>query len=111
MPAVGRSAAQRIFEVLFSLFDAQEDFQYAPLEARLEEADRALLSAVLFADEIDGGETASLAQVQACLRELESEDREFQRAAVRTRIKEAERRGEVVEALRLAEELNRMDRG
>jgi hypothetical protein len=47
----------------------------------------------------------------ACLRTLELEDRETQRATLRTQIRDAERSGDHATALRLYEELWRLDRG
>jgi hypothetical protein len=66
---------------------------------------------LLFADktEEDGAEAIG-ERVEACLAALEKAGREARRAALKTRIKEAERTGMLVEALRFVEELNRLER-
>ncbi len=109
MPEIGSFTTRRILEALFTLHDNQPEFRFAELEARLGEADRALLSSVAFADEI-GEENYTLEQAVACLRRLEAESGESQRALLRRRVEEAERAGDLTEALRLNEELNRLGR-
>ena len=107
MPAFARLASQRIFQVILTLSDAQGDFQYSELEARLEEPERALLASALFADEVTE-ESGLLDRAHACLRTLETEERTTQRSRLRARIKEAERAGDVGEVMRLAQELDHM---
>jgi DNA primase len=109
MPEVAEFATRRIFQGLFNLHRNQPDFHFSDLEARLEDADKAMLSAVAFADEF-GGEMYGLSQAQSCLRRLEEERRESEKSAMRTRVKEAERAGDMAEALRLTEELAKLGR-
>jgi hypothetical protein len=109
MPQVAYSAVARLLRSLFTLYDHQPDFRLSDLESRLEEADRTLLASVVFADEI-AEEDYTLEQARACLQRLEQEDWESQRTALRVRVKEAERAGNVPEALRLAEELSRLEK-
>lgn len=52
----------------------------------------------------------ALEQAWACLEALRAAEREAERSRLRARIKEAERAGNVDEALRLTEELTRLDR-
>jgi thioredoxin-like negative regulator of GroEL len=84
-------------------------FRFTDLEGRLGEADRDLLSAVIFADEVLEEEKAH-EQAGACLRTLQAEDPKSEVAALRARIKAAEREGKLEEAIRLAEELDRRSR-
>jgi DNA primase len=109
MPEIEQFRTRRILQSLFALHDNQPQFRFAELEARLEEPDRALLSSVVFADEL-GEENYTLEQALACLRRLEGESRESQRALLRKRVKEAEGAGDLAEALRLAEELGRLEK-
>jgi DNA primase len=109
MPQVEQFATARIFQSLFTLYEREPGFDFPDLEGRLEESDRALLASVAFADEL-GEEDYSLEQALACLRRLEEENRQSQRANLRARVKEAERAGDLTGALRLTEELNRLEK-
>jgi len=51
-----------------------------------------------------------LEQGEACLRALENSEHESRRSQVKARVKAAERDGNFAEALRLAEELARIER-
>ena len=110
MPAVDRLSTRRIFRALFALIDSGRTVNYSELEARLEENDREILAAEVLADET-AGDSISLSQGVACLESLEAADREALRANLKARIKEAERAGNMQEALRLYGELNRMEQG
>ena len=109
MPQVEQFATARIFQSLFTLYDREPGFRFPELEGRLEESDRALLASVAIADETRE-EDYTLEQALACLKRLEEEDRQSQRSNLRTRVKEAERAGDLSEALRLAGELNRLEK-
>jgi DNA primase len=90
---------------------AGEDFTYTSLEARLGEADRALLASLIFADE--GNEDAEpdpVAQVEACLNKLEAKGVLARRAELKARIKAAEKEGDLARAIQLSAELNAMDK-
>jgi len=94
-----------IFEAFFSMSNQGEDFRFSDLEGRLNASDRELLASVCLADE--GIETEhAYHQVMECIRGLESQALEVQRSSLRSQIREAERAGNVGEALRLAQELN-----
>jgi DNA primase len=110
IPQLEKSPASRIFRTLFSLHDSRPEFGFSELEARLDDSDKALLASVVFADELGEG-SYTREQALACVRMLEAEAREAQRAELRTRVKEAERAGKLEEALRLAEELSRTEHG
>ncbi|HSW50557.1 MAG TPA: toprim domain-containing protein, partial [Bryobacteraceae bacterium] len=106
MPQLKRMATTRLFQSILSLYDRQPDFRLSDLESRLEEADKSLLASVVFADELHEADY-TLEQAQACLERLEEEELESRRTALRLRVKEAERAGNLREALRLTEELER----
>lgn len=101
-----------IFEALLALFGAQPDFEYAELDARLEDSWRDLLSRVLFADEVEENGDMDQARLDAisCLRTLEMRAREGRVASLQRMAKEAIDRGETNEAMRLMEELDALKR-
>jgi DNA primase len=110
MPEIAHFTTRRIFQALFALYANQPRFHFSDLEARLEESDRAVFAAVVFADEL-GPEHYTLTQAQACLRRLEEERLESAKTSLRTRVREAERSGDLAEALRLNDELSKLGRG
>ncbi|HYL37805.1 MAG TPA: DNA primase [Bryobacteraceae bacterium] len=109
MPAIDHFVTRHIFKAIFALHADDSSFRFADLEGRLAEADRDLLSAVIFADEVLEEEKAQ-EQALACLRSLQALDPKSELAALRAQIKSAEREGNLPEAIRLAEELDRRAR-
>jgi len=103
LAAVDRFVTKRVFQAIFAMETAS--FRFADLEGRLADADRDLLSAVIFADEVLEEEKAHQ-QAQACLRSLQAQDPKTELAALRAQIKTAEREGKMEEAIRLASELD-----
>ena len=93
MASVDQFVTRRIFQALFALHESGARFGFAELDARLEEADKALLSQAAFADGI-AEEHQLLDQAQASLRQLEGADLASQKGTLKARIKEAERSGE-----------------
>lgn len=106
MAVVQRFHTRRIFESFFAMTDSGGAVGFRQLEARLEEDDRGLLASIVLADATNAAEL-SLEQGEACLQALAQAEREFQKAALRARVKEAERAGNLSEAMRLIEELGR----
>jgi DNA primase len=109
LAAVDRFVTRNVFRALFAMHSDGAPFRFADLEGRLSDADRDLLSSVVFADEILEEEKAA-EQAMACLRSLKSQDPRSEAAALRARIKTAEREGNLQEAMRLAEELDQKSR-
>jgi DNA primase len=108
LAAVDRFVARNVFKALFAMHSDGAPFRFADLEGRLSDADRDLLSSVVFADEILEEEKAA-EQALSCLRSLKSQDPRSEAAALRARIKAAEREGNHQEAMRLAEEVVALD--
>ena len=108
LPIVERFVTKRVFQAIFAMH-SDGPLRFTELEGRLADADRDLLSAVIFADEVLEEEKAP-EQARACLRSLQSQDPKSEIAALRARIKAAEREGKLDEAIRLAEVLDRMAR-
>lgn len=109
LPAVEQFLTRRIFQVLFSLHDSGGHIDFSEVHERLDEKERNLLAAAVFADETDQT-SLSLEQGMACLAALQKTGRDSERAALKLRVKEAERTGNMMEALRLAGELRRVER-
>lgn len=109
LPAFEQLASRRILAAIAAMTEAGARFGFAELEARLEDADKGLLAAVAFADEGSEG-TRPLEQAWACVQALEQTERESRRAALRARVRDAERAGDRVSAFRWTEELTRLDR-
>ncbi len=93
-----------IFEALFAMSGQEEEFRFAALEGRLGETDRLLLSALCLTDEGIDAESA-YSQAEACVRDLEIQASEMKRSSLETQVKDAEKRGDMAEALRLYREL------
>jgi hypothetical protein len=106
---VERFATKRIFRALFALDASGEPVTYEQLHARLEEVDQNLLAAVVLQDETNEA-VISLRQGVECMRSLERSGVQAQVAALKARVKEAERAGNLTEALRLAEVLHQLER-
>jgi DNA primase len=107
--AIERFVTRNIFKALFSIHSEGAPFRFADLEGRLGDTERDLLSTVIFADEVLEAEKAR-EQALACLKSLEEQDPKSQVADLRAQIKIAERGGNLQEAMRLAEELDRRSR-
>jgi DNA primase len=105
MSAVDRFVSRNVFQALFAIHSDGGVFRFSDLEGRLSEADRDLLSSAVFADEVLEEEKAA-EQAMACLRSLKSQDPRSEAAALRARIKAAERQGDIEEAMRLTKELD-----
>ena len=110
LAAVDRFVSRNVFQALFAMHSDGGVFRFSDLEGRLSDADRDLLSAAVFADEVLEEEKAA-EQAVACLRSLKSQDPRSEAAALRARIKAAEREGNLQEAMRLAQQLDQKSRG
>jgi len=108
LPAVEQFATQRIFKALFALHAGGGTVAYEELHARLEEGDRELLASAVLQDETDAS-AATLFLGKECLRSLQRSGLKSQVAALKARVKEAERSGDLQAALRLAEELHNLE--
>ncbi|MBI3279744.1 MAG: DNA primase [Acidobacteria bacterium] len=88
-----------------ALHEHAPDFSFSELRDRLSEADKAMLESLILADNCDQGDGDSVEQV---IQALESECRQFRVADLRSRIRDAERRGDLAEALRLTEQMSQV---
>jgi len=109
LPAVEQFVTRRIFRALFALHSSGARVDYEELNARLEENDQELLASAVLRDETIEA-AVSLQQGEQCFESLERASWKTQLAALKTRVKEAERAGDLKEALRLAQELHQLER-
>jgi DNA primase len=109
LAAIEKFATWRIFQALFTLHDTAAPFGLAELDARLEEADRAKLASIALAGETKEDDL-SLELGMACLEKLRRQTLEDRIMGLKASIKEAERSGNTVEALRLYGELHRFEK-
>jgi DNA primase len=107
-PMTAHFASHEIFEALAQMPSAPLSF--TALDARLGEPARALLHEILNADEI-GDDATCLAHAEACLRRLGGDFRRRQMDEIRSRVKSAEREGNIEEVVRWTGELMRLDGG
>lgn len=109
LTALDRFATRRIFAALFALHDTGAKFGLAELDARLEDSDRSRLASIVMAAETNE-EGLSLELGTACLEKLQRQTWEARISALKASIRDAERAGNPAEALRLYEELNRLEK-
>jgi DNA primase len=99
-----------VIRAVIELADAGDAVTYPAVEARLaDEAQKNLLSGAIFADNTSG-EVFSRDQARLYVGVLESEDAKLRAEGLRTRLKQAERSGNMDEALRLNAELTALQR-
>lgn len=91
-----------------SLRQLSDVLTFSNLEARLGDADKDLLSRLVFADEASE-ENLAVEQVRDCMRVLERQDQEMRRSNLKSRVQAAERSGDLAEAIRLSQELRDLE--
>jgi len=104
LPAVNTSPARRIYEALFALAASGAPVNFAQLHGRLEDEEREVLSETLFRE----GVAPSLEDGLACLETMRHTDRTAERDRLKAAIRDAERKRDMREALRLMQELSNL---
>jgi DNA primase len=107
-PRLLESAAREIWEAILAFPDA-ESFHWQQLEEKLSPPSRTLMAAMAFADHLHTDENV-MEQAEACLAQLGAGSRKALISELKQRVREAEQRGAIMEALQIAEELNRLER-
>lgn len=102
------SPARRIYEALFAMFDSGAPIHFGDLHARLDETGQKMLSATLIARE-SGDSEVTLEHGRSCLESLRDKDMRFRMSDVKAKIREAERAGNLTEALRLTDLLKQFN--
>jgi DNA primase len=105
-----RLATRRIFQAIRAVNAGGESVTFAAVNARLEDNDQSLLAEVLLSEETNE-EQMGLEYGRRCLESLLRSEEQMRRAELKALVKQAERSGNVREALRLAQELERLERG
>ncbi len=107
-PRLKESAAREIWQAIIQFPDAAS-FHWEALEQKLSPASRTLMAAMAFADHLQT-EQNLVEQAGACLAQLGAGNRKLEIAALKQRVRDAEKRGAIMEALQIAEELHRLER-
>ena len=98
--------SRRIFQAIFALEDAGGRVGFDEVNGRLEEADQSLLAETVLNEE---GEI-SREEVAAALESMQRSEQQNLRTQLKTRIRELDRAGKFDEAMRLALELQGLER-
>jgi DNA primase len=106
LQAITTLPTRRIFQTIFVLCDGGGRLDFEAVNARLNEEDQTLLAQAVLADDGEISEE----EVAGALASIRRSDSELQRSELKKRIKESERSGNWNEALRLTEELQRLER-
>jgi DNA primase len=104
-----RVGTKRIFQAIRALDAVGTPVTFAAVNARLEESDQSLLAEVLLAEET-GEAQQDFGYGKRCLESLLRSEEQLRRTELKAQVKQAERAGDVREALRLAEELAQLER-
>ena len=99
-------ATHRIFRAIFALDEAGGQITFDSVNARLEEPDQLLLAQAILTEDME----TTPEEVAAAVESLQRSEEQAQRTRLKLRIKDAERAGNVVEALRLTQELQGFER-
>jgi len=108
LEVLARLPSRRIFEALLAVHASGSVITLSAVHSRLQEADQHLIADILLSEEADGHEP-TLEYGQQCLESLERAGEQGRRAELKLRIKQAERAGDVPEALRLMQELKSLE--
>ena len=106
---LARIPTRHIYQAILAVFASGASVTFDAVSARLEESGRALLAHVLFSEEVEQHEM-NLDYGISCLESLRRSEEQLRRSELKARIKQAERAGNVLEALRLAQELEHLER-
>jgi DNA primase len=104
-----RVAARRIFQAIRALHAGGSPVTFDAVSSRLEEADQILLAETLLSDDAESHEI-NLEYGSRCLESMRRSEQQLRRAELKAQVKQAERAGNLAEALRLSEELTRLER-
>jgi len=104
-----RLAARRVFQAILAIHAANAPLTFDAVNSRLEEPDQRLLAVAVLSAEGEGTDF-TLEYGMQCLESLRRSDYRQRVRELKQRIKEAERTGNLAEALRLAQELQELER-
>jgi DNA primase len=104
-----RLATRRVFQAIRAVYASGGSLTFDAVNARLEQADQNVLAELLLSEGADSGEQ-NLEYGRRCLESLMRSEGQLRRSELKAQVKQAEREGNVIEALRLAQELERLER-
>jgi DNA primase len=104
-----RLATRRIYQAISAAHASGAAIAFDAVSARLEPADQNLLAEVALSEDAEAHEM-TLEYGKQCLESLQRSGERDRRGQLKTRIKEAERAGNLGEALRLARELQEVEK-
>jgi DNA primase len=104
-----RLATGRIYRAIIAAHAAGAAVAFDTIGARLEDSDRGLLADLALSEDADRHEM-SVDYGRECLASLRRSEEGARREEMKTRIKQAERAGNLTEALRLAQEMQEWER-
>ena len=110
LSVISRFQSAGIIETIVRLYETKPDFSFTEVEGRLEEREKALLTEAVLADN-SGEEVFSAEQARAYLAVLERDERHAKIAELRSRLREAERSGDLQGAMSLMDEISKLQRG
>ena len=103
-----RIATRRIYQAIRTLQGSGAAVTYDAVHARLEENDQVLLAEALLSEDAESHElTAEYGR--RCLESMRRSEAQMRRAELKAQVKQAERAGNLAEALRLSQELMRLE--
>jgi DNA primase len=106
MAVLRESPARNIYAALFAMHDGEGPVQFGELHSRLDEADRKMLAAALIGNE-SGDSELTIEHGRSCVEALRELNGRMEPAEIKKKIRDAERVGNITEALRLAQLLKR----
>ena len=106
MAVIKESPARKIYAALFAMHDAGALMHFGDLHARLDEAGQKMLAATLIGTE-SGDAEVTIEHGRSCLEALRELNSRMEPAEIKIKIREAERAGNITEALRLMQLLKR----
>jgi DNA primase len=104
-----RLETRRIFQAIRQVEESGGGILFDAVHARLEEKDRVLLAEVLLSEDADATDL-NLEYGRRCLESMRRSDSRQRRMELKTQLRQAERAGNLQEALRLTEELTQLER-
>jgi DNA primase len=106
MEAIEGMESRRIFQAVFALDESGGRVAFDEVNARLDEADQNLLAQALLNEDCE----ISRDEVFAALESMRRSEEQYRRVRLKARITESERAGRMEEAMRLALELQGLER-
>lgn len=104
-----RLVTRRVFQAIRALHASGAEVTFGAVSARLEESDQVLLAESLLSEDADT-QAPEVEFGRRCLESLRRSDQQQRKAELKAQVKQAERAGNLAEALRLSEELSRLER-